>query len=582
MQQEWFEMRGIRRRELNSAAWIPLRASYVVDSTGEHGYLGHRRDFYSTTSLAVPLERRAEAENLGWMDIGIGRDHSAYVENDRYHPSDVSENYDGDLIGIRLVLDQRGNREEPNQWHLHQDFVIAMRLRQEGNSWIAIDEGYLEVARIHYRQDGAPYLLEVRAEHLKDYLCARKMALYVVSHRSREEIVDNADHISWASSPVIEESNLSRWEGSVSEIHEGGEPYGSKWAVFHIVRTDVDVEEDVPTFGPPTGDNVAGESWTRGFTGTKLLRIHGVLWRREWVEPATLSPRIRGDDVPASVFFITDAEGTRENSDTLQEGGRWLWFRPEVIMALAHRRGGKLEWYTRDTGGVACSPDYDTHFGVNQLGFVNVYAEDIALLPEWQQRIWAGYNISPEGGVSAELLASQVDAEPASTQAPEAFLAVGYDLLNQASSAKWGFPIFRYHDQIPQLLIDAHRFRCVDQSGFYALAKDLARLTADSIDTDALQKIVPPPKGTKWASLKSLEHVLASKIGTEKARSLLGPLVGIYELRHADAHLASSEIHTALDLVAVDQSIPLVFQGYQLLRACVSALYGILDAIKKF
>jgi hypothetical protein len=65
------------------------------------------------------------------------------------------------------------------------------------------------------------------------------------------------------------------------------------------------------------------------------------------------------------------------------------------------------------------------HFGINSRGLVNVYAKDIALLPDWQQKIWAGYNIGPDGKVSEELLASQAEAQPADTQAPEVFLGKG-------------------------------------------------------------------------------------------------------------------------------------------------------------
>jgi hypothetical protein len=56
---------------------------------------------------------------------------------------------------------------------------------------------------------------------------------------------------------------------------------------------------------------------------------------------------------------------------------------------------------------------------MNKLGIVNAFAKDIALLPEWQQKIWSGDNISSEGGVSEELLDSQMRAMLANTQAPE-------------------------------------------------------------------------------------------------------------------------------------------------------------------
>jgi hypothetical protein len=358
-------------------------------------------------------------------------------------------------------------------------------------------------------------------------------------------------------------------------------PFGAKTAVFHIARTDVDPEEDVPTFGFPTDDKLESRSWTQEHSGRRLFLVEGELWRKEWVEPLTKSPIVREDEVPPTVFFITDADGTQENRETLAKGGRWLWFKPEVIAALAHRRGGFLTWYTRDTGRAACSPDYGIHFGVNSLGLVTVYAKDIALLPEWQQKIWAGYNTSPEGKVSEELLASQVKAKPSVTQAPESFLRKGLEALNVTGKKALGVEIIRLHDQQPELLARAHRFRANDKAGLFSLAKDLARLTADSIDASELHKVLAPPKGEKWGSLKSLEKLLATRIDPGFARKIMSPLVGVYELRHADAHLPSREVDDALALVRVDKNAPSVIQGYQLLLACVSSIFAICDVLER-
>jgi hypothetical protein len=74
--------------------------------------------------------------------------------------------------------------------------------------------------------------------------------------------------------------------------------------------------------------------------------------------------------------------------------------------------------------------------------------------------------------------------------------------------------------------------------------------------------------------------LLASKIGSEKARAILTPLVGIYDLRLGDAHLPSSKIDDAFMLVGIDQTALTVFQGYQLLYACVSSFYRIADVLK--
>jgi hypothetical protein len=478
-----------------------------------------------------------------------------------------------------------GNKDEVSQWHLNQDFTITLGLKREEDCWISPSEGYIEIARLHKNEDGSPTLLEVRAEHLKDYLCARGMGLYISSYFHRHAMVDDASFISWIGGKAKDLSECDHWNGSVREVHEGslGLPYGEKVGILHISRTDVDGSEDIPDIsGIPTDENTTSRITERGSEGRKLYDIMGRLWRNEWLDPAKLSTRIKHDKLPATVFFIVNEEGTRESKDFLVSGGKWLWFRPNVIMALAHRRGGALKWYTRDTGAVRCSPDYDVHFGVNKLGLVTVYAKDVALLPEWQQQVWAGYNSAPEGGVSEELLDSQVKAKPASTQAPEGYLLKGIEEVNQLSQSNLGISLFREHAIIPELVKKVHRFRAVDEAGLYALAKDIVRITIDRLDVTAMQGIVPPPKKTKWGSLKSLENLLASKIDPQVARSMTAALVGANELRHVDAHLPGSDIDTAFSLMGVDRSLPTIVQAYQLLNSCVDSIYGVAEVLGKW
>jgi hypothetical protein len=122
-------------------------------------------------------------------------------------------------------------------------------------------------------------------------------------------------------------------------------------------------------------------------------------------------------------------------------------------------------------------------------------------------------------------------------------------------------------------------FRASDEVGLFALAKDLARLTVDSIDA-AIQKIVFPPKAEKWGSLKSLEKLLAGKIDPTVACSMLGPLAGIYELRHTDAHLAGRDLYEAFALTKLDRTQPFLFQGYSLLHSCVSSLFAVWEVFE--
>ena len=583
LNQDWFEMKAVRRRNLSAAVWIPLRAIHEIERVGRISFLGFRSEFYGVGTVAIPIDKVQQASGLDWSDVGISHNHFGCVEKNRYIQADVFEHHNSDVSGIYLVLDQRGYGESDSVWHLHQDLVITLGLHREGDVWTRPREGYVEVAKLHRTPDGVPCLLEMRASHLRDYLCARGMSLYVSSYRDRVEIVKDASYINWSDNPGVEIDDGSQWEGRVTKIHEGGMPFGGKTLVVHVERTDVDEEEDVPSFeGPPTDDRVISESRSSGSRGDVVYRVEGELWRTDWIDPAANSPIVRSDDVPSTVFFVTDAVGTRENSVTLKEGGRWLWFRPEVMCALAHRRGGSLGWYTKDTGSVGCSPESNVHFGVNSVGLINAYAKDIALLDDWEQQIWGGYNIAPDGGVSEELLAAQAKGRPADTKAPEKFLETTLVLLNDLAKKHLGELLVKEHEHVPGILSRVHRFRSTSREGLLALAKDLTRLTADRIDVRVLQRVVSPPKGVKWGTLKSLEGLLATLISAEDVQRIMRPLFGTYELRLADAHLPKGTYEEALKLVEVDSGKPFVVQGYCLVHAVVRSLSSICHVFERW
>ena len=500
MDQEWFEMKTVRERDLAAKAWIPLRSAQYIECVGEFGSVGFREDWTGSWSLAVPTENRSDALSLRWDDPGLHCEHAGYVDG-QYVPSDVYKDNRDRFVGVHLVLNQRGVGSQQPEWHLHQDFVVTLGLQQQGDKWVRPEEGNVEVARLRRASDGSPELIEVRPSHLRDYLCAREMGLLVSSFRSRSEIVDDATHVSWAEDEVEEKREHDRWVGRGMAIHEGGSPHGESAFVMHVTRTDVNPEDDIPVLGVPTDANLQSRSWTKKFSGKKLFRISGELWRTEWLGPASQSPIVRRDRLPARVSFIVDAEGKRATADELVDSGRWLWFQPTVVPALLEKHGNTLKWHTRDTGDVRCSPGYDVHFGIDAFGFVNVYAKDVALLPEWQQQIWAAHNVNPDGKLSEELQASQIDAMPASTYAPEALLPEAIDRIQDVAQAKLKIKLRRQHSSVADLIPRIHRFRATHSEGLLALAKDLARITAEEFDAKALQKIVAPPKGKTWGSL---------------------------------------------------------------------------------
>jgi hypothetical protein len=580
--QQWFEMPELRRRRLATAVWIPLRASETVDSEGQYGQPNSHEEIFCVGSIAFPPASRPLAETLGWHDLSLMHSGGPYAFRDKpYKSAEVYQYNDGEDVGIDLIFEQSVSGH-PSIWHVNPDLILALGLVQEGDIWVRPEEGYVDVIRQRRDNSGKVIAIEIRSEFLRDYLAARGLALRVAYYRRRMAVLREKPAFNWPSERVEAIQPHDRFEARIFEVDETGGPFGGGVAVFHAWRTDVDPEEDVPVFGPESDLNTDFRSTTYTRAGAKLFRVEGELWREEWIEPSDRSERVRGDKSTEQVFFIVDAAGNRLPSTALnnEDIGRYLWFDPRVASALLSRRGSGIRWYTAYTGSIWCSPSCPIHFGVNRLGLVNVYAYDVAKYPVWQQKVWAGHNVPPDGAVSAELLAAQMRAEPARTKAAEELLQLAMDEIDQLFQEKLATPLFRSHHAAEEILRGINRFRATDSSGLLSLAKDLARLVADRMDVNALRKIVQPPDGEKWGSLKSLEKVLATKIEPDRAAEIVGRLFGIYELRLGDAHLPSSELSDALSKARVDPAAPFVQQGAELIYAAAYSLHMACEALR--
>ena len=99
------------------------------------------------------------------------------------------------------------------------------------------------------------------------------------------------------------------------------------------------------------------------------------------------------------------------------------------------------------------------------MGLVNAYAEEIAFLPDWQQAIWAGFNVGADGGLSEELYGPQVEAMPAATKRLEAFLGAGLDRLASIAEVTLGLTLIRAESAHSEILLRTHRFRATDRDG---------------------------------------------------------------------------------------------------------------------
>ena len=571
---DWIEMKKIQTKKYNNSVWVPLY-EFSRKKEGDYFHPNFTEDIISLKSVFINKCDFDKANLLNWGNLGHHHESSSFIENNKYISCDILFKDYYDIEGVFPVIIQRVGHNLPEVWNLHQDIVIALKLYRDGDTWICPDEDYTEVVHLFRDEEGNPRKIEIRNEFLKDYLCARDMGLVLTWYQEHEKYLSYKPNFNWSDEHESVVLDKGHWEGQIFETSSTGHPFGSEAFVVHVNRTDIDKDDDVPIIGLPTEDNISGESKVVPLrTGEKVFGVLGEVWNNELILPGAISVRVRGDEPQNYPFFKIDASGTVKTANQLKDEGRWLWFTPEVMNSLLEKRDGCLKWCTKETGSISCSEGYYIHFGVNEKGFITVYAEDIARLPIWQQIIWSGYNIAPDGGVSKELLMSQVDANPASTQAAEEFLPIEYNRLNELFRKAFNTYLFRKQKEIENLLPKILRFRSLSEDEFYNLAKDLARLTADAICAKEVQKLLTIPDGEKWGSLKTLQNFLVQKVGVEEsiAKQIMSPLFGIYDMRQVDAHLGDASKDDPYVSLGVSRELAPLFRGQKMLEVFVTTL----------
>ncbi len=512
-------------------AWIPLHQVVRRDRKADGAEIAEFEECTGTGTVAVWKDKRADAEEISWDELGV-QPHRSYVECGEYRPADVFRTWQGNELGLRLVIVQSLDDVDGEIWHLHHELVVALRLIRENDSWLCPKDQFKEIARISRDQFGNPERLEIRKEYLVDYLAARNMDLYCSSY------------------------------------------YERRWCTG--TRPDFTFEsEEIRTDGPETRETYI-KTGSFPFPEGSFVTF-GALWRSEWVQSGNVSSRVRGDTEPANASFVIDVDGNRATGKQLPHGV-YLYFDLAVANGLLRHRGSKFGWYTGETGGIGAVSV--VHFGLNDLGLVVVLAKDIGQLPQAEQRIWSAFSVTPEGGMSKELFSVQMKLKIPDTKAPESQIENFMAVINDAFSAKYDSHLLVPHASVPSLLKKIHRFVAVDESGILELSKDVTRLFVERLNQDVLMNAVDLDKNEKRpASLKLLEKVLSRHVGDDKAKKLMSPLFGIYDLRLADAHLGSSRIESGKIRAGVDENVPATMQGRQLLQSFCDSLNAIATAL---
>ncbi len=571
----WLQMTDIRQYHYADAVWVPLAANATVIEEGAFGYSGYRQQLLHVESRMMPLSYKGRVLPFRGCAEGPLQETCPSVRGKQYKEAQVTYDMWSGLRAIHPVLKQHFDTGDKPVWYLNQDILLALHLKRDDDSWVCPAEDYVEVARLHRNNEGDPQCLEIRTEHLRDYLKARNRGLLIKSFHSRRRIGEIADSSLPPREVVREEFRHGMMETYAKSIHQRGDPF-TPCTGMRVSRTDVDPEEDVPVLDRAKDGNVAVESWTATGSGRRLLLATGDLWMHQWIDPGPTSPRILGEHPPATIPFIVDNVGTRMFAPDLVGQLRWLWFKPSLVPALLALPGGTLGWFSQDTGCVGGARNRTVHFGMNRIGLINVYAKDIGKLPESHQKRWAAHNVGPEGKVCEELLAAQMQCRPPHSIAPEKLLQNGVDLLDQAVRKRVGRALLKRHADEDRIAEQLHRFRAVDADGFYALAKDMARYLVERFDVKVLREL-SECKDPEVKSLKLLSK--AVDLSGADGDEIVAPLFGANDLRHADAHLPSRDTDDALKAVGVSDTSNWVLAGKAMIQRVADALYQIANCL---
>ena len=590
--QEWFEMRGTRNHPMSVNSWVTIKSIQTFPHEGCLLEEGHPQEIKNVGSVMFPITNHEMVFKFGWDNEA----HSCRFNGEIYgskinYPSiELQEKikdahylpcgyyYRDGLLGYGMVIEQHVNSQENPVWHLHQDFVVALNLIREGDKWFRPEEGYIEVARLKRNCKGKSEFLEVRKEHLLDYLSAREMNLYLYVFRSRRQLANDYSHINWGlEKEYIKEDNMGRWAGRIITMPPC-ELFPKNTTKEHSISSeDVNEGEKVPG---PESKSARDQTSNMKTADNLIYMIIGDLWFTEVIEAGNRSERVLGEE-SASVSFIIDSEGRTETIEFLKESFAWLHFRPEVINVILGRRGASISWLTSYTGGVSLAPGHSVRFGVNNASHINVLAKDIARLPVWQLRVWFGSNITPEEEVSSELFASQFGANLVDTIAPEVLFRNAYKNINRTSSEVLQKPLFPKHEYCDELFDKCHRFRAIERSGLYELAKDLYRLTFENVDQSALSVVVGFQKEYEQKSIRHLQKVLEICRDTREAEKIAGSLKALNKLRQAGAHMPSSNIERWIREAGIIKTGNPINEAYQLLQHFAETLNKISELLRE-
>lgn len=582
---EWLECADLLQREMKSKIWIPLWWYQEIKAQTPHNSIGYWEDVVFANAIMADEEYKDELLATECSDYNPYHTCQSCRFRGVYTRGDMFYSYGADPIGERLVIYQDFGRKAEPRVYLNNDLLNALALVQEGDNWLRPDEGY-EVAVRQYRDKAnAIYKVEINSKFLLDYLCARGKGIAIGTYHERRFVFGDKPNLKWKDDDERRLlSDSSRWDGYINELDStGNRPGGMVIDTFGCTEAPIDV--DVPVVDPVAGSNKMYSERTEIAARPVAMYVAvGELRRIEWLAPGATSTRVGGDKEKALEYYA-DASGVLIAGDELVHPLHWLWFKGDVINRILALRGSSFVWHTGETGSIGCNTDYMVHFGINNLGLVNVLAKDIVELPRWQQDIWKSYNVTPDGCVSTELLDAQVRVKPAHTIAPEKILFDCIRDVNEGVKYVTGAHLFSGLPEREQLERSIHRFLVQKDADVCLLSHHINKDIIESINKGVLRNHINATKeDQKLGSIKLIERFVEKYLHDKnKARGIVASLAFVYDLRISESHKGSDpdqEIREALDNLKIDWDLPPASKGCMIILRVAKSFYQILEVLR--
>ena len=582
---EWLMQTKEMKLRFNTSTWIPLRGSRGVflENPLKMGRTGTIVEYFACGSAAFPPEMKEMVEKkISWYDLGNMHETKPGINKDGSYSPIEEFNIDyGRTVGVELVLKfpkgtGYGMRLMPNP-----DLVSALRLTKKGNSWVMAERNDEVVMREELEKDGEIRLIEIKREYLVDYLAARNLELRLVYFRQRLAF---PERLAGTQLETLETHETERGKMRFGiRIFNRSEQSSEIWTTLKLNRNDVNDLEDAPNYGAPvSGDEVTVKCGVAQVQAEKHSdwMIRSELTDYEWITHNNVSHIVRGDP-EKDIEFITDTARKMTPATELDDENKvlYLFFEAEVINRLSKLKGFQLLWETRQTAIVRFPDTVDLQIGLNGLGHVTVWAQQIARLPAWHQNFWKAHNITPDGKVGKELLDLYLYGKNVTSTAPEMQFFQNLDKLQDTFKRIYNEDLFASdinEDQEKSI----SRFECLEKSSLFRLAKNINLCLIERMNVGVLKKLSHDPEKKGKKSRQLLQGIVAEHIGEDRAKLMFTPIAGLIDMRNADAHSIDRSKNDPLELAGVDPNALPLHQGEQLIANIAESIRQIEEALK--